>query len=204
MIARAMGVAAALVLAAACRTSGTAQAPASGTQQPPATAGRAGTGGQDPLMEPGPTIKGHASDQVVSGEILEVSGNSLTIDAQAGAARVLDVAPETSITVDGQEATLADLEEGQPVRASFNEVAGRDVAVEIRAAAPPSPPASPVEPAVPPIPEPATPPGTESPSGATPGDTSGGTGSTGDVPGSSGTGTGSTGDVPGSATPRQW
>jgi hypothetical protein len=200
---RAMGVAAALVLLAACRTSSTAQAPASGTQEPRATAGTpSGAAGQDPLMEPGPEIKGHASDQVVSGEILEVTGSSLTIDAQAGAARVLEVAPETSITVDGQEATLGDLEEGQPVRASFNEVAGRNVAVQIEASGPPSLGTPPGEPALPSIPDPAAPPEPVEPPGATPGDapSSGtGTGSSSDVPGAGGTT-----DVPDSATPPRW
>lgn len=157
---RAIGMAVALLAAAACRTSGsqprptggTAQAPSSDTatspsttaQAPPAEAGTSTTAqapdtgasassqpGQDPLVEPGPAIKAHASDRIVSGQIREASESSVTISSQAGDRRILEIAPETTITVDGMEAGGADLEEGRAVRASYNEVDGRQVAVRI-------------------------------------------------------------------------
>lgn len=190
---RIIGMAAALVVAAACKTSGsqsrggTAQAPPAG--QGPATAsdaqgGAGGQAGQDPLMEPGPEVKAHASDQIVAGEIGEVSPTAVTIQTDQGDTKKLDLADETSITVDGEDATAAELQEGQQVRASFNEVDGREVAVKLEVEAP-SPlgasgsPATP-EPGAETIPEPL--PG--SPSDTGPGGSSGstGTGSSGDAP----------------------
>jgi hypothetical protein len=195
---RAIGVAVALLLATACRTSSTQSSGAGGTARAPSDTGTSATGsaqaptdtqptdtqgtsaggsaqapsdtspstaaeepgheaqpgagasassdaqgtspssassstGQDPLVEPGPAIKGHASDQLVSGEIGEVSGSWLTISSYAGDETMLEIAPETTITIDGMEASAADLEEGQPVRASYSEVEGHAVAVEIEA-----------------------------------------------------------------------
>jgi hypothetical protein len=89
-------------------------------------------------MEPGPAIKGHASDRIVSGKIDEVSGTSLTISSHLGDRKVLKVAPETSITIDGMDGSLADVEEGQPVRASYNQADGQDVAVAIEVGKEPS------------------------------------------------------------------
>ena len=43
------------------------------------------------------------------------------------------VVPQTTVQVDGQDARSADLQEGQPVRASYTDSEGRDVAVEIHA-----------------------------------------------------------------------
>jgi hypothetical protein len=156
---RAIASAAAVVLAAACTTSGsqsrgtdTAQAPAG--PQEPATASGA-PAGQDPLMQPGPEVKGHASDEVVAGEIGAVTATSVTIETAPGT-RVLEIAPETSITVDGVEATVDELEEGQPVRASFSAVQGRDVAVELEVERAPSL-AAPGEVEAPSIPDPMPP-----------------------------------------------
>jgi hypothetical protein len=186
---RAIASAAALVLAAACTTTGSqsrgtegsAQAPDAAPPQAPATASGAAAG-QDPLMRPGPEVKAHASDDVVAGEIGAVTATSVTIDGAPGT-RVLEIAPETSITVDGEEATLADLEEGQPVRASFSEVQGRDVAVEIEVERAPSL-AAPGEPEAPAIPAP-MPPDPVDPVDPLPGGPSGGTGAGGgaDEPG---------------------
>ncbi|HET8538375.1 MAG TPA: hypothetical protein VFL83_00755 [Anaeromyxobacter sp.] len=59
----------------------------------------------------------------------------MTIKSDMGDEKTLSVVPETSVMVDGREAQTAELQEGQPVRASFGEVEGKDVAVEIRAGA---------------------------------------------------------------------
>jgi hypothetical protein len=45
----------------------------------------------------------------------------------------LEIVPETAITVEGREATQLELREGQPVHASFNDLDGKEVAVEIQA-----------------------------------------------------------------------
>lgn len=79
-------------------------------------------------------LKGHASDQVVMGTVASVSSGSLSISSDmGGAARTLQVVPETIITVDGREGRIADIKEGEQIRASFNEQDGRNVAVKIEA-----------------------------------------------------------------------
>jgi len=99
-------------------------------------------GALDPLMEPGPAIKGHASDQIVAGEIGDVSSDTVSIQSVQGDTTTLEIVPQTSIKIDGRDATYAELEEGQQVRASFNQVEGRDVAVEIDVGRSPSDAAS--------------------------------------------------------------
>lgn len=119
---------------AGCQTSSkqsegrpTASAPGSGSETSGASAPR------DPMVRPGPSVKGHAEDKVVDGRISRVSGGSLSIESDRGETRILELAPQTLIRVNGQDASHADLQEGQPVRASYSEVEGRNVAVEVRA-----------------------------------------------------------------------
>ncbi len=87
---------------------------------------------RDPIMEPGDEVQAHAGDEVVSGTITRVSRRTLVIASDTGEQKTLFLAPETSIEVDGQDARRTDLQEGQDVRASFNEVNGRDIAVKVR------------------------------------------------------------------------
>ena len=148
MNARVIGTTIAVVLAMACKTSGSqssaggsTQTSSSGTstEQQGSQASSAGQEGsqpgataQDPLMKPGPAIKGHSSDQVVSGAIGHVSPYSVSIVSDRGDTTTLEIVPQTTITVGGTDASSTDLAEGQPVRASFNEVDGQDVAVQIQ------------------------------------------------------------------------
>lgn len=88
---------------------------------------------QGTLAEPGEEIKGHASDEVITGRIAKVSRRSISIAADTGEEKTLQLAPETTVVIDGQEAQRSQLQEGQEVRASFNQVYGRDVAVEVHA-----------------------------------------------------------------------
>lgn len=88
---------------------------------------------QGTLAEPDEEIKGHASDEVVTGKIAKVSRRSISIAADTGEEKTLQLAPETTVVIDGQEAQRSQLQEGQEVRASFNQVYGRDVAVEVHA-----------------------------------------------------------------------
>jgi hypothetical protein len=82
----------------------------------------------------GSDIRGHASDQVVMGRVESVSSGSLSIASDmGGAAKTLHVVPETVITVEGRDGLIADIKEGEQVRASFNEQDGRQVAVKIEA-----------------------------------------------------------------------
>lgn len=88
---------------------------------------------QDPIIEQGDAVKGHAEDSVVSGRIARISRRTVVIESDAGAQKSLVLAPETAIQVDGQDAHRSDLKEGQEVRASFSEVNGREIAVKVRA-----------------------------------------------------------------------
>lgn len=97
------------------------------------------TASQGTLAEPDDELKGHPSDEVVSGRIAKVSRRSISIATDAGEQKTLQLAPETLIVIDGRDAQRSDLEEGQEVRASFNQVYGRDVAVEVHAGAEASP-----------------------------------------------------------------
>jgi hypothetical protein len=135
---RNIGVAVAVLLATACRTSGSQAhdgrtSSADRGQHGEATASRPG---DDPLMTPaapGEAVKGHASDHVVSGSIDRLSAQGVSILSDRGELLQLEIVPETAISVEGRDATHLELREGQPVRASYNEVEGRDVAVEIHA-----------------------------------------------------------------------
>ncbi len=128
--------------------SASSSAPSSDTSSTTAQGSTASSGAQgsqgarDPLMKPGPAIKAHASDDIVSGEIGDVSSDQVSIQSAQGETKTLEIVPQTSITLNGRDATYAELEEGQQVRASFNQVEGRDVAVEIQIGAAPSDAAS--------------------------------------------------------------
>jgi hypothetical protein len=74
---------------------------------------------------------GHAADRMVSGRVTRISSYSVSIEPMMGEERTLEIVPQTVVTVDGRQATPLELTEGQEVRASFNQVEGRDVAVRI-------------------------------------------------------------------------
>jgi hypothetical protein len=78
-------------------------------------------------------LKGHQSDQVLMGKVSKVSKKSLSIRSDQGERHTLVVVPETLITVDGQEGKISDIKQGQEIRASYNELQGRNVAVKIEA-----------------------------------------------------------------------
>ena len=105
---------------------------AEGGAQTSASPGQAGVQG-DTTYGTGSDLKGHASDQIVMGTVASVSSGSLSIASDTGAAKTLHVVPETIITVDGVDARIADIKEGEQVRASFTEQEGRPVAVKIEA-----------------------------------------------------------------------
>ncbi|WP_232287344.1 hypothetical protein [Anaeromyxobacter dehalogenans] len=78
-------------------------------------------------------VKGHASDQVITGRVAQADSSTLTIQAADGTQRSLHVAPQTVVTVDGHDGRISDLAPGQDVRASYNEVDGREIAVKVEA-----------------------------------------------------------------------
>lgn len=93
------------------------------------TASSSRQGDLDPLMKPGSAVKGHASDQVITGRVGKISGDSVSIESGQGESKKLELAPQTMI--DGKAGNKEALKEGQEVRASFSQVEGKDVAVEI-------------------------------------------------------------------------
>lgn len=120
----------------ATTTTGPAQErQASGSQQPSASppSDAQQPVGQEPLVRPGPSIMGHASDEMLSGHISEVAGDSLSVETDTGETVTLQVVPETTVELDGMEASIDDLIEGQPIRASYDTVDGQEIAVKIRA-----------------------------------------------------------------------
>lgn len=137
---RVTGIAIALVLAMGCKTSGSQTGAEGSTKtssgdtyggQPGAQAPSDQQGSQSGATA-GTAAPGRASDQVVTGAINQVSPRAVAIVDNAGKMMVLEIVPQTSITIEGMEASSSDLEEGQLVRASFNKVNGQDVAVRIQ------------------------------------------------------------------------
>jgi hypothetical protein len=108
--------------------------------------GRKGDRGEmhgQPGMHGAGEVRGHRDDEVVRGRLSAVSGDEVTIRSRQGE-RKLKIVPQTVVTVDGKDAERSQLKEGQPVRASFLEQGGQQVAVKIevgRRAAGPSRPA---------------------------------------------------------------
>lgn len=127
-----------LVLGGACAHRGSNQTGAMGTSERSSGEQREAQAAAEPMFRPGPAVKGHASDEVVSGRIAGAQGGSISILTDQGTTETLQIAPETSVQVDGQDAAGTVLSEGLPVRASYNEVQGEKIAVEIWAGTPPS------------------------------------------------------------------
>jgi hypothetical protein len=73
------------------------------------------------------------SGQVISGKATKVSTHSLSIQTDAGTRETLAVAPETIITVDGRDGRLSDITLGTDVRASYNELEGKKIAIKLDA-----------------------------------------------------------------------
>jgi Cu/Ag efflux protein CusF len=105
-------------------------AQASGSMSSSGAYGSAGTSGMSASAGTS-DVKGHPSDQVVSGSVQKVSGDAITIASQDGTPKQLKVSEATLVEIDGQQGKATDIKEGQQVRASFNQVDGEDVAVKI-------------------------------------------------------------------------
>jgi hypothetical protein len=81
----------------------------------------------------GATSTPSASMVILTGRAADVSTSSLSIQTDAGTRETLSVVPETIITIDGREGRLSDITQGQDVRASYNDVQGKKVAVKLEA-----------------------------------------------------------------------
>lgn len=120
-----------LVMASACAHQDRTGAMGSGQQASAA-------GATDPMMQPGPAVQGHAGDRVVVGRVASAGQDSVSISTDSGDTRTLRIVPETTVQLNGQDVSGAELQEGLPVRASFDQVSGEDVAVQVWAGTPPA------------------------------------------------------------------
>lgn len=126
----------AVALGLACSTMGSGDRTArSGHREPgTATAGTTTTTAPTTTAPGGMSdVKGHPSDQVITGRIADASAGSLVIESDQGQRHTLAVVEQTTVTVDGSDSTASALVPGQDVRASFNEQDGRNVAVKVEA-----------------------------------------------------------------------
>jgi hypothetical protein len=127
----------AVALGLACSTMGSGDRTARSGQREPGTA----TAGTTTTTEPrggmsssgASDMKGHPSDQVITGRIADASAGALVIESDQGQRHTLSVVEQTTVTVDGSDSTASALVPGQDVRASFNEQDGRNVAVKVEA-----------------------------------------------------------------------
>ncbi len=118
----------ALAAGLACSTPSSAERTArTEPQDRPTEVGSAGTG-----MASG-DLKGHASDQVIMGRIADASESSIVIESTSGDRHTLSLVDQTVVTISGRDSSASSLQPGQDVRASFNEVEGRNVAVRVEA-----------------------------------------------------------------------
>lgn len=117
----------AVALGLACSTTGGSSDRTARAGQEPREVGSAGTG-----MAAG-DVKGHASDQVISGRVADATDGSLVIESATGERHTLSLVDQTVVTLDGRDSSASALQRGQDVRASFNEMDGRHVAVKVEA-----------------------------------------------------------------------
>lgn len=127
------------VIGFACRTSGSYQGSetasrgtATSETSPQHTSGTSGTTPGRSADASG-AVMAHSDDQVVSGRISQLSSDSVTITNDVGDDTTLKLVPQTTVSVDGSDASVDELKEGQPVRASFNQAEDENVAVQIQA-----------------------------------------------------------------------
>ena len=71
--------------------------------------------------------------EILEGSVKKVDPAAGTLQVTAGPLgnRILEVAPDTQIAVDGQRATLADLQEGTKVKAAYESRDGKNIATRI-------------------------------------------------------------------------
>jgi hypothetical protein len=96
--------------------------------------GQQGTGSEGAMGSSGSASATETpSAHVLTGRVTKASKSSLSIQTHGGKTQTLALAPETQITVDGQDAKASDIKAGQDVRASYNDVAGKHVALKVDA-----------------------------------------------------------------------
>jgi hypothetical protein len=91
-------------------------------QEAPSSGGMHGSG----------DVRDHAGDKIVRGRLSAVSADEITI-LSGSSEQKLKIVPQTALTLDGKEVQRSELKEGLPVRASFLEHGGEQIAVRIEA-----------------------------------------------------------------------
>jgi colicin import membrane protein len=94
------------------------QGSASSMGSQPGQAGSSDTTGSGSLAQG--DVRGHNDDEVVSGTVRRASEKMLLIHTNEGREQQLQLAPQTTITVDGRDAQASEIQQGQDVRASFS------------------------------------------------------------------------------------
>jgi hypothetical protein len=77
-----------------------------------------------------------AGDLVFTGTVSDVYDDTVFVVNELGRTELIQVVPETDVIVSGREAQLSEIQEGQEIRASYEEREGRNVAVRITAGEP--------------------------------------------------------------------
>ncbi len=105
----------------------------SGTSSGDMGGGTTGSTGSEGAMGSTGTSTSRETGHVLTGRVTKVSKDSLSIKTHGGQTQTLSLAPETMVTVDGQEASASDIKKGQDVRASYSNLSGQHVATKIDA-----------------------------------------------------------------------
>jgi hypothetical protein len=109
------------------------------TQGGGAMGGQMGSGGSSETMGTDKSSQGeaaegmsqHGGDKKVAGKLSKVSKSEVTVTAKDGTATKLKIADQTIVMMNGKEAKPAQLKQGQPVHASYQEQGDDHVAVKI-------------------------------------------------------------------------
>ena len=107
--------------------------PDTGAPAPGPASGRAPGGdlSGDDAAARGDASAAGATGRMVAGKIAAVDTQSLAIDTPEGNRATLQLGPQTTFQVDGRQAQRTDLQEGQPVRASFDAVGGQGMVARV-------------------------------------------------------------------------
>ncbi len=109
-----------------------------GSEHPsPETAGgstdQGSQGSSDQGSAMGSTEMGHSDAEMVKGKLSKVSSQEISITPKGGQAKILKIAKETVVTLNGKDAKPSQLKPGQWVRVRYEDQGGDEVAVMIEA-----------------------------------------------------------------------
>jgi hypothetical protein len=118
-------------------SSGTSSATTPGSTSPDAsstggTSGSTASSDRATTSSDASSVGGHSDDKEISGRVKEIDSDWVAIETDHEGERRLRIVEQTVVTLDGADASPSELEEGQEVRATYNEDdQGRPTAVVI-------------------------------------------------------------------------